>query len=239
MAPPHREHNCIHEQLERPEPPHRTHQPYFVGASPPEKLESAGDGDGTAEADWVPDDGMAPIRIVINTDALRSDPGMSCFSAADEVQGQACAPSQLLTAAKVHLLENELMPRAVAFFSRLLRVTPVAGNLRLGLPRCGFSGGVQVSPDYASRGVPDADIVFFVTARPIGAQSGADTIAYSGHCEVDQFGRPVAAHFNWSPEHLDPPESGFESEYLLRVGRPPAQPVLVGDGALLYFGCRG
>jgi hypothetical protein len=219
MAPPaRREHNCIHGQLERPESPHRMHQPYSVGTSPPEKLETVGAGaDGTADANWAPDDGMAPLRIVINTDALRSDPGMSCFSASDEVQGQACTPSQLLTPAKVHLLEEELMPRAVAFFSRLLRVTPVAGNLRLGLPRCGFSGGVQIPTGYAAHGIPDADIVFFVTARPIGAQSGADTIAYSGHCEVDQFGRPVAAHFNWSPEHLDPPESSFESEYLLRV----------------------
>lgn len=219
MAPPApREHNCIHGQLERTEPLHRTQQPYPVGVSPPEKLAAARALDeGTAEADSAADDGMAPLRIVINIDALRSDPGMACFSATDEVQGQTCTPAQVLTPSKVDLLQNDLMPRAVAFFSLLLRVTPVAGNLRLGLPRCGFSGGVQVSAEYAARGIPDADIVFFVTARPIGPQSGADTIAYSGHCEVDQFGRPVAAHFNWSPEHLDAPESSFESEYLLRV----------------------
>ena len=29
-----------------------------------------------------------------------------------------------------------------------------------------------------------------------------ETIAYSGHCEQDQHGRPIAAHFNWSPRHL-------------------------------------
>lgn len=78
------------------------------------------------------------------------------------------------------------MPRAAAFLSALLRVRPVAGPLRLGLSRCGFSGGVPVPAHYASRGVEDADMVFFVTARPIGHVSGADTIAFSGHCEVHQ-----------------------------------------------------
>ena len=206
MAPLH-EHKCIHGELERSVGTVRTRQLY---GPPPEKQEGRA---GAAEAL----DGMAPVRIAIDTDALRFDPGAACFEEGELVDGRVCEQAQVLTPAKVALLEKDLIPRAVAFFSRLLRVVPVAGNLRLGISRCGFSGGVEVSREYAEHGVPDADIIFFVTARPIGAQSGADTIAYSGHCEVDQFGRPVAAHFNWSPEHLEEPISAFESEYLLRV----------------------
>ena len=36
----------------------------------------------------------------------------------------------------------------------------------------------------------DADMVVFLTARPIGGSDGmTETIAFAGHCERDQFGR--------------------------------------------------
>ena len=35
--------------------------------------------------------------------------------------------------------------------------------------------------------------------RPIDSP---DTVAYGGHCEVDQTGRPIAAHFNWAPAQM-------------------------------------
>ena len=83
-----------------------------------------------------------------------------------------------------------------------------------------------------------ADIVFFVTARPIAAQTGSDTIAFSGHCEVDQFGRPIAAHFNWSPVHLDVPNSDFESTYVVKelLVHSSDQPVPSSDIASTHVG---
>jgi len=218
MAPAH-EHNCIHGQLEPTETPRRTHQPYGAADIPPEKHAALESSPTTRDADA---DGKMPLRVFINTDALRVDPGSSCFADGAYVAGQVCHPAQVLTAEKVALLEDELMPRAVAFFSSLLRVTPVAGNLRLGTTHCGFSGGVRVPREYATDGVPDADMVFFVTARPIGVLSGADTIAYSGHCELDQFGRPVAAHFNWSPEHLHAPQ--VRGTHSFRLATHPMAP---------------
>ncbi|EOD40974.1 hypothetical protein EMIHUDRAFT_454065 [Emiliania huxleyi CCMP1516] len=212
MAPAHREHNCIHEHLGEPvEPRRRTRQLYEAGeGGPPPEKSGPDEGDGDAS-------GMQPLRIVINTDALRSDPGYTCFRVGEFVNGQPCRQEQVLTPVKRSTLEESLMPRAAAFFSKALSVKRVVGNLRLGSFRCGFSGGVAVPREYATTGVEGADIVFFVTARPIAAQTGSDTIAFSGHCEVDQFGRPIAAHFNWSPVHLDVPNSDFESTYLLRV----------------------
>ena len=46
-----------------------------------------------------------------------------------------------------------------------------------------------------------------------------DTVAYSGHCETDQDGRPIAAHFNWAPSQLPYSNDEWMIEYLVRSPR--------------------
>lgn len=51
---------------------------------------------------------------------------------------------------------------------------------------------MQVPTEYTRNGAgaPNADIVIFVTTRPI-IESG-DVLAFAGPCQEDQYGRPVA-----------------------------------------------
>ena len=145
MAPAHREHNCIHEHLGEPvEPRRRTRQLYEAGeGGPPPEKSGPDEGDGDAS-------GMQPLRIVINTDALRSDPGYTCFRVGEFVNGQPCRQEQVLTPVKRSTLEESLMPRAAAFFSKALSVKRVVGNLRCGLVHTSLPAG-GISPTISLR----------------------------------------------------------------------------------------
>lgn len=98
MAPVHlHDHTCIHSSLKPAEPRRMTEQIYSAGSVPPEKRSAT---DGGAGEGGAGEDGMAALRIVINADALRSDPGGSCFAAGDFAQGQWCTEAQVLCAAR-------------------------------------------------------------------------------------------------------------------------------------------
>ena len=60
-----------------------------------------------------------------------------------------------------------------------------------------------------------------------------ETIAYSGHCEQDQHGRPIAAHFNWSPQHLPEAADRWSTHYLVRVAMHELTHALVFSAPLL------
>ena len=60
-----------------------------------------------------------------------------------------------------------------------------------------------------------------------------ETIAYSGHCEQDQHGRPIAAHFNWSPRHLPAAADAWTTRYLVRVAMHELTHALVFSAPLL------
>ena len=205
------EHHCVHEKL-TPATAHGIAPQTYGDAT--EKALSGGGAGGA----------RLPLRIVINDDSLFADEH-ACLEAGgrrrdafDPNSWQACEPADVLTAEKRTLLVERMMPRATAFFSRLLKVRRVDGRLRLSGTICGYEGGVRVPEAYRTAGVADADIVVFLTARPIASYGAAgDTIAYAGHCEADQHGRPISAHFNWSPRTLSPPSDEWLEGYLLRV----------------------
>ena len=182
-------HDCIHEHLPRLAS-QRTPQRYVA----PEKAATA-EGGRTAQA----------LRIHVSAESLSSDPGRACFAEGESYSAfeggdeYTCASADVITAAKRAILLEQLMPQATSALSRLLRVQKLDGPLVLGNARCGYGGGVPVPEAHRTVGV-DADFVVYLTARPIDV--GGETIAYSGHCEQDQHGRPIAAHFNWSPRHL-------------------------------------
>ena len=221
------EHHCIHEKL-TPATAHGIAPQSYGDAT--EKALSGGGAGGA----------RLPLRIVINDDSLFADEH-ACLEAGgrrrdafDPNSWQACEPADVLTAEKRTLLVERMMPRATAFFSRLLKVRRVDGRLRLSGTVCGYEGGVRVPEAYRTAGVADADIVVFLTARPIGSYGAAgDTIAYAGHCEADQHGRPISAHFNWSPRTLSPPSDEWLEGYLLRVALHELTHALAFSPALL------
>ena len=167
--------------------------------------------------------GDGPLRIHFDFSALDEDGDESCrgyeqMVRLSDLSHRGCRHDDILTPEKRSILTNDLLPAAAAQLSRLLRVARVRDKLRLSSFTCGYDGGVHVPMWMHLHGVPDADIVIFVSARPIGA-SGAtgSTIAYAGYCESDQFGRPTAAHFNWDPSHLRAPRDRTEREYYEKV----------------------
>ena len=224
-------HNCIHGSLHKDTPIILSTQNY-ASASPSEKQYDFGAFNGALE--W-PSDGLESsavnadmtvpkadwknLRIKIIDDALYDDPGHTCFRYGqdywDQGKRKSCSWGEVLTQEKRDTLAKVLMPQAVEFFSQLLRVRPVQGALRLHSFNCGFEGGVRVPSWLRDEGTTDADMIIFLTARPI---SMSETIAYAGHCETDQYGRPIAAHFNWSPAQLQTPHNKWMEQYLLRVG---------------------
>ncbi len=201
------------------------------GGAPPEKAGSLVDRDGAARTSAAgasdgstrDGDGDGPLRIHFDFSALDEDGDESCRGHEQPVRlsdlsHRACRHVDILTPEKRSILTNDLLPAAAAQLSRLLRVARVRGNLRLSSFTCGYDGGVHVPMWMHLHGVPDADIVIFVSARPIGAAGATgSTIAYAGYCESDQFGRPTAAHFNWDPSHLRAPRDRTEREFYVKV----------------------
>jgi len=180
-----------------------------------------------------PTSSLQPLRIHVYSGFLGADKGHTCYSTTDtfSIGGASprgpecsertsdycfgrCSEEYVLTAEKKRFLEEDLVPDLVAMVRNMLSVLPVRGGLVLNGGSCGFYGGLRVpDPLTLPPGVPDADFVLFLTARPILG----DTIAYAGHCQTDQNGRPIAAHFNWSPSHFESSMTESLRAYYLRV----------------------
>ena len=83
-----------------------------------------------------------------------------------------------------------------------------------------YFGSYQLCPDQqcttheGGRGVPNADMIIYVTAEQ--SSCGHKTLAYAGHCSLDvTTGRPIAGYVNWCPERVDTGE--FEHQLDLGV----------------------
>ena len=160
-----------------------------------------------------------PIRIHLDTSKLDSDPRHSCFNSGDYHyteynERKICYFQDVITDAKRSQLRDVILPGAAKFMEQMLSVHRVVGPLRIGAATCGYGNGVRVPDAMRSHGVDDADFVVFVTMRPI---KSPETVAYSGHCETDQTGRPIAAHFNWAPSQLPLAYDQFMTDYLIRI----------------------
>ena len=98
------------------------------------------------------------------------------------------------------------MDAANVLFRDTLKVIPVQGNLVLqgsDTPQ-GLYGGVYLSSAY-TEGMPNTDIVVFVTARPILQDGGSstETLAVARVVQEDQVGRPIFGHLNINPAGID------------------------------------
>jgi len=98
----------------------------------------------------------------------------------------------------------------VALLASALSVLPVSGNLVLNAPfpdgSC-FGGSYwysfvccnsEMPASHKTTGVPSADFVLYVTARP----TGGSTLAWALTCQSDQYRRPTAGHANFSPSRI-------------------------------------
>ncbi|KAA0156137.1 hypothetical protein FNF27_04447 [Cafeteria roenbergensis] len=122
-----------------------------------------------------------------------------------------CKESDILTPAKKAYLRDVILKEAADWFKDVLSVRPVSGNLQLPNPMfetsCYDSGWVWYSfkccagdqpASHATTGVPDADFVLYVTARP----TSGNVLAWALTCQSDQYARPIAGHANFSPARI-------------------------------------
>lgn len=137
----------------------------------------------------------------------RSDSAKTCYEgvASQDVDVKSatyrCKEADRLTAAKATWLKDTLLKRAEAILEKALMVR-ATNDSRLRLQdgfSCGTDGGVRVPPAHVSPGV-EADIVIYVTARPILSNG---VLAFASFCVSDEItNRPLAGHLNYSPASL-------------------------------------
>jgi leishmanolysin len=146
-----------------------------------------------------------PIRIFLSP-ILDNDP-YTCYSVGQQVQtGQgpySCTSQDILTATLKQFLLN-IVNDAITILEGTLNVVPMQGNLILGTSNCGAQPPVSVPQEYQTTGVPNADYVLFLTARPI-VNMGSDNsvLAYGLSCLANSINRPVAGQINFNPSALN------------------------------------
>eukprot|EP01114_Cavostelium_apophysatum_P014015 TRINITY_DN3518_c0_g1_i4.p1 TRINITY_DN3518_c0_g1~~TRINITY_DN3518_c0_g1_i4.p1 ORF type:complete len:762 (-),score=86.79 TRINITY_DN3518_c0_g1_i4:6-2291(-) len=173
-----------------------------------------------------------PMRFFVNEDLMtgQSDP-RACYSSEQTVQtndygattSYQCTQQDLLSSDLQTLLIDHVIPTVLEIVQSFLNVRPSEGNHRLNEQSYyGFFAGkcyydVPIPPTYVSVGVPNADYIIFVTARP--AEDGV--VAYALGCnfdEQDQIGRPLAGLINFNPRFFRELEENFsEMEFRMAI----------------------
>ena len=115
-------------------------------------------------------------------------------------------------------LVDTILDDTVSLLASALSVLPVSGNLVLNAP---FPDGSCFGGSYwysfvccnsempnadKTTGVPSADFVLYVTARP----TGGSTLAWALTCQSDQYRRPTAGHANFSPARISTSADDYE-----------------------------
>lgn len=144
-----------------------------------------------------------PIRITPITDAmeLQRDPS---------------------TTKQIDFIQNEVLPRTIAFWESALLVVPVSGNVMIDRSElsnrqfCGDSEFTQVPISHLASGIPDTDLVLYVSAQPSTRFCGPSTLAVAVACNFDQFDRPTAGAINFCLDQVDLDESGRATESIIQ-----------------------
>jgi len=119
--------------------------------------------------------------------------------------------------AAIDFIEKEILPRTVEYWSSTLSVVPVEGNLRIdpydlaNRLYCGDSEFSEVPQDHMESGVPDTDLIWYVSATPSTRFCGPNTLAVAVACNFDQFDRPTAGAINFCVNQVQVDDSGSAS----------------------------
>eukprot|EP00577_Skeletonema_sp_RCC1716_P002999 CAMPEP_0113385332 /NCGR_PEP_ID=MMETSP0013_2-20120614/7408_1 /TAXON_ID=2843 ORGANISM="Skeletonema costatum, Strain 1716" /NCGR_SAMPLE_ID=MMETSP0013_2 /ASSEMBLY_ACC=CAM_ASM_000158 /LENGTH=907 /DNA_ID=CAMNT_0000268077 /DNA_START=81 /DNA_END=2804 /DNA_ORIENTATION=+ /assembly_acc=CAM_ASM_000158 len=148
------------------------------------------------------EDPFQPIRIQFDTTAL--DEQASTFNAP-----------------KIAFVKTVILPRMRDFWSAALSVVPVQENLFVstselqGRIYCGDSEFSKVPNDHISNGVPNADLILYVSGAPSTRFCGPSTLAVAVACNFDQFDRPTAGAINFCLDQIKLDEYGSASESVI------------------------
>lgn len=114
---------------------------------------------------------------------------------------------------RIDFIKNEILPRTGDFWSSALSVVPVAGNLKIQNRElingyCGDSEFALVPDEHKTTGIPDVDLIIYVSGTPSSRFCGANTLAVAVACNFDDYDRPVAGAINFCLEQVDLEEDG-------------------------------
>jgi len=146
----------------------------------------------------VMDDLYQPVRIAFETMAL---------------DGQ----RNLYNGAQIDFIKNEILPRTRDFWSNALAVVPVFGNLYIAANEldnreyCGDSEFTEVPVEHMSDGIPNIDLMVYVSGAPSSRFCAGSTLAVAVACNFDQFDRPTAGAINFCLDQIELQDDGTAS----------------------------
>ena len=107
------------------------------------------------------------------------------------------------SAQRVEYLTKQVLPQMAKAWSSALSVVRVRENIRIDYNACPF-GDPQTSPSFSEQGVPNADLVIYVTANSeVCSQGSSKTLASAFSCYWDQFARPIAGTIDFCLDAVD------------------------------------
>ena len=154
------------------------------------------DNDDEEEVDENP---FRPIRIHLATGALD-------------------ATRTATNGAQIDFVKNQILPRMRDYWTSALSVVPVEGNLRISSADlqsrlyCGDTEFSKVPVEHMSTGIPNTDLVLYVSGVPSTRFCGPSTLAVAVACNFDQFDRPTAGAINFCLSQIDLNDKGTVSE---------------------------
>eukprot|EP00542_Grammatophora_oceanica_P012963 CAMPEP_0194029738 /NCGR_PEP_ID=MMETSP0009_2-20130614/3397_1 /TAXON_ID=210454 /ORGANISM="Grammatophora oceanica, Strain CCMP 410" /LENGTH=726 /DNA_ID=CAMNT_0038669505 /DNA_START=41 /DNA_END=2218 /DNA_ORIENTATION=+ len=155
-----------------------------------------------AEGDNV-EDVFQPMRIHFETEALDNERTTE-------------------NAAKIDFIKSEILPRTSEFWTSALSVVPVKGNLFISTSEldnrmyCGDAAFTEVSTEHISEGVPDTDLILYVSGTPSSQFCSGSTLAVAVACNFDQFDRPTAGAINFCLDQIELRSDGTASESIIQ-----------------------
>ncbi|GAM28968.1 hypothetical protein SAMD00019534_121440 [Acytostelium subglobosum LB1] len=127
-----------------------------------------------------------------------------------------CTADDIVNPRLQRFLLNDALPVAAEIIQQLIyiptRKTPLRLNpriLSLTNNQCGDGNGIVIPQDVIENGVPNTDLLIYVTARPM---PNTEVIAFGIPCNFDVdtesygrpvFGRPLAGYINLAPQQLN------------------------------------
>jgi len=102
---------------------------------------------------------------------------------------------------QINFVKNTILPRMANYWTEALSVVPVQGNLLVstaelqGRLYCGDTEFSKVPAEDIANGVPNSDLVLYVSGAPSARFCGPSTLAVAVACNFDQFDRPTAGKF--------------------------------------------
>lgn len=105
-------------------------------------------------------------------------------------------------AAKIDWFKSVVLPKTAEFWSKTLSVVPVSGNLKISSAEldnrlyCGDSEFTEVPNEHISTGIPNADLILYVSGSDSSIFCPRRTLAVAVPCNFDNYDRPTAGAVN-------------------------------------------